>query len=67
MMPSTKSDEGEEREQAGDPELDAGGRRWLARLGAALAAVAAQGAEQADVDRHDDDRGGDEADPNAGC
>ena len=38
----------------------------LARLGAALAAVAAQGVEQRDVDRDDEDRGGDEADREQG-
>ena len=38
----------------------------LARLGAALGAVAAQRVEQGDVDRDDDDRRGDEADPKQG-
>ena len=38
----------------------------LARLGAALGAVAAQRVEQRDVDRDDDDRRGDEADPEQG-
>ena len=50
-----------------DPELDAAGRRrpgaaWLPRCGA----VAADAANQRDVDRDDDDRRGDEADPKQG-
>ena len=57
---------GEDREHGADPELDPPPAADLPRLGAALAAVAAQGVEQADVDRHDDDRGGDEADRHQG-
>ena len=48
---------------AGDPQLDAPAAAHLARLGAALGAVAAQRVEEAGVDRDDDDRRGDEADP----
>ena len=65
-MPRTSSDRGEEREHGPDPELDPPPAAELPRLGSALAAVAAQGVEEGDVDRHDDDRGGDEADRQQG-
>ena len=65
-MPRTKSDGGEDGEHGADPELQAAAAAQLARLGAALAAVAAQRVEQRDVDRDDEDRRGDEADPKQG-
>ena len=56
----------EERQQGADPQLEPPAAAELPGLGAALAAVAAQGVEEADVDRHDQYRGGDEADPAKG-
>ena len=46
-MLSTKIDRGEDGEHGADPELDAAAAADLARLGAALAAVAAQRVDQA--------------------
>ena len=58
-----KSTSGEDGEDGGDPELDPAAAAGLARLGAAPGAEAAHGVEQSDVDRDDDDRRGEEADP----
>ena len=51
------------RQHGADPQLDAPAAGRLAWLGAALGAVAAQRVDQAAVDRDDEDRRGDEADP----
>src|SRR5699024_6355421 len=50
-------------EQGGDPELDPARAGDLARRDPPLGAELAHGVDQRDVDRNDDERRGDEADP----
>ena len=58
-----EDDRGEGGEHGADPELEPAAAGDLPRLGAPRGAVRADGGEQRDVDRDDDDRRGDEADP----
>ena len=65
-MLSTRITAAKSSQRRADPQLDAAAAGDLARLGAALGAVAAQRVEQPADDRDHEDRRGDEADPKQG-